>query len=144
MAGETLEQLRSKYLAIGCMLSAGSRLAGRYEGNRVFFVVACNGEMVIVFDTLGNKIKGRRSDFILHSVYDEEGRPSRYEIDEETGHIHIFKGLVVDETGEECERWIDKWPWAKYDSEFDFEVKNASCDTLKAVDHGGDFLEMDI
>ena len=143
MAGETLESLRAKYLAVGCMISVGSRLAGRYEGNRSFFVAACNGENVVVYDVLGVKTEAKRADFVLQQVYDPNGRPVRFEIDEDTGHIHVFKGLTLDETGAEVETWTDKGPWAKYDSEFDMAVQNAS-KGITPVEQEMDMMEMEI
>ena len=145
MAGETLESLRSKYLAIGCMISIGSRLAGRYEGNRAFFVAACNGENVVVYDVLGAKTEAKRSDFMLQHVYDQQGKPMRFEIDADTGHIHVFKGMTVDETGTEVEVWIDKLPWAKYDPDFDMEVQVASRGVTPDVEQEMDIeMEMEI
>lgn len=145
MAGETLESLRAKYLAVGCMISVGSRLAGRYEGNRVFFVAACNGENVVVYDVLGVKTEARRADFVLQHVYDPQGRPVRFEIDEDTGHLQVFKGTTTDETGAEVEIWTDRLPWTKYDAEFDMEVQAAAKGIAPVVDQELDTeMEMEI
>lgn len=120
----TAETLRQQYPTIGIEFVHESRYCKQYgSGQRIFFLIASNGEYVILRDIKGCKIKVPRIEVALKKIYDTNGKGRKFEIDKDTGHVHVMKSTKKDKEGE-YEEWEDLVPWAKHDKEFDPAVRS--------------------